>query len=38
VLAGLKADDRVINNPPDAIAEGMTVEIAPAADTNSPAR
>jgi RND family efflux transporter MFP subunit len=38
VLAGLNANDRVINNPPDSIAEGMTVEIAPAADTNSPAR
>jgi RND family efflux transporter MFP subunit len=35
VLSGLSASDRVVNNPPDAIAEGMTVQIAPAADTNS---
>jgi RND family efflux transporter MFP subunit len=31
VLDGLKASDRVILNPPDAIAEGMSVSIAPAA-------
>ena len=34
VLNGLSMDDRVIDNPPDAIADGMTVEIA----TNSPAQ
>ena len=34
VLAGLKADDRVINNPPDAIADGMTVQLAQT-ETNS---
>lgn len=37
VLAGLKASDRVIVNPPDGVAEGMSVKIAapPAAETNS---
>jgi len=35
VLSGLSASDRVVNNPPDAIAEGMTVQIAPPVDTNS---
>lgn len=34
VLAGLTATDRVILNPPDAIADGMAVQIAPAG-TNS---
>jgi RND family efflux transporter MFP subunit len=38
VLAGLNADDRVIVNPPDSIADGMAVQIAPAAQTNSPAK
>ena len=38
VLAGLKADDRVIVNPPDSIADGMTVQIAPPAETNSAAQ
>ena len=38
VLAGLKADDRVINNPPDSIADGMAVQVAHAADTNSTAQ
>jgi hypothetical protein len=28
VLSGLNAGDRVINNPPDSIADGMTVQIA----------
>ena len=28
VLDGLKASDRVIDNPPDSIADGMTVEVA----------
>lgn len=35
VLSGLKASDRVINNPPDSIADGMSVEVAkPATGTN----
>jgi membrane fusion protein, multidrug efflux system len=38
VLAGLNADDRVVNNPPDSIADGMSVEIARALETNSPAK
>ena len=38
VLAGLNAGDRVINNPPDSIADGMVVQIAQAAETNSTAR
>ncbi len=38
VLAGLNADDRVIDNPPDSIAGGETVEIAPPAETNSPVK
>ncbi len=38
VLAGLNADDRVVNNPPDSIAEGMAVQIAPAAETNPAAK
>ena len=33
VLSGLAAGDRVINNPPDSIAEGMLVEINPPAET-----
>jgi len=37
VLNGLDAGERVIVNPPDAIAEGMTVRIAPA-NTNSAAQ
>ena len=32
VLSGLSAGDRVINNPPDSIAEGMAVEINPPAE------
>ncbi len=35
VLDGLTATDRVINNPPDSIADGMTVQIAPATETDS---
>ena len=35
VLDGLKADDRVVLNPPDSIADGMAVQIAKPADTNS---
>jgi RND family efflux transporter MFP subunit len=35
VLGGLTATDRVIVNPPDGLAEGMTVQIAPTAGTNS---
>ncbi|HEY4417024.1 MAG TPA: efflux RND transporter periplasmic adaptor subunit [Verrucomicrobiae bacterium] len=38
VLAGLNADDRVINNPPDSIMEGQPVEIAKPAETNTPAK
>ncbi len=34
VLTGLNATDRVIVNPPDGIAEGMAVQIAPPAQTN----
>jgi len=37
VLNGLSAGERVVLNPPDAIAEGMTVHIAPA-NTNSAAK
>lgn len=36
VLSGLNADDRVINNPPDSIAEGDLVEIAASPSTNNP--
>ncbi len=35
VLAGLSATDQVIINPPDAIADGMAVQVAPPAATNS---
>jgi RND family efflux transporter MFP subunit len=38
VLAGLNADDRVINNPPDSIAEGMAVQVEQPAETNSAAK
>jgi membrane fusion protein, multidrug efflux system len=38
VLAGLNADDRIINNPPDSIADGMVVQIAQPAETNSAAK
>ena len=38
VLAGLNADDRVINNPPDSIADGMTVQVEQPAETNSAAK
>jgi len=38
VLAGLNATDRVVVNPPDSIADGMTVQIAPPPETNSPAK
>ena len=38
VLDGLKADDRVIDNPPDSIADGMTVQVAQPAETNSVAK
>ena len=37
ILAGLTAADRVINNPPDAISDGMMVQVAAPA-TNSPAK
>ncbi|MEI9864615.1 MAG: efflux RND transporter periplasmic adaptor subunit [Limisphaerales bacterium] len=38
VLSGLELNDRIIINPPDSIADGMTVEIAPPATTNSAAK
>jgi RND family efflux transporter MFP subunit len=38
VLDGLKIGDRVINNPPDSIADGMTVQVGAAAETNSTAQ
>ena len=38
VLSGLQASDRVINNPPDSIADGMTVQISQTAETNNPAK
>jgi RND family efflux transporter MFP subunit len=38
VLSGLAASDRVIVNPPDSIAEGMPVQIAPPTETNSAAK
>jgi hypothetical protein len=38
VLAGLNANDRVINNPPDSIAEGMAVHVEQPAETNSAAK
>ncbi len=38
VLSGLNADDRVIVNPPDSIAAGMAVQVAPPAETNSAAK
>lgn len=38
VLDGIKAGDRIINNPPDSIADGMTVQVAPPAETHSVAK
>ena len=38
VLDGLDVSDRVINNPPDFIADGMAVQIAQPAATNTPAK
>jgi len=38
VLSGLNADDRLIVNPPDSIADGMAVRIASTAETNSAAK
>jgi RND family efflux transporter MFP subunit len=38
ILAGLNATDRVINNPPDSIADGMTVQVEQASETNSAAK
>ena len=37
-LEGLKADDLVIDNPPDSIADGLTVQVAQPAETNSAAK
>ena len=38
VLAGLSTTDRVINNPPDSIADGMTVQVVQTTETNSAAK
>ncbi len=38
VLSGLNADDRVIINPADSIADGDQVEIAQPVDTNTAAK
>ncbi len=38
VLSGLQASDRVVNNPPDSIADGMTVQISQTAETNNPTK
>jgi RND family efflux transporter MFP subunit len=38
VLAGLNADDRVIVNPPDSIADGVEVQVEQPAETNSAAK
>ena len=38
ILAGLNAKDRVINNPPDSIADGMAVQVEQPAGTNSAAK
>ena len=38
VLSGLEASDRVIVNPPDSIADGVTVRIAEPVATNQPAK
>jgi multidrug efflux pump subunit AcrA (membrane-fusion protein) len=38
VLSGLNADDRIIINPPDSIADGMAVRVAPPVETNSAAK
>jgi membrane fusion protein (multidrug efflux system) len=35
VLSGLNTNDQVINNPPDSLADGMTVEVAKPQDTNA---
>ncbi len=38
ILSGLAATDRVILNPPDAIADGMTVQVAEPGATKNPAQ
>jgi RND family efflux transporter MFP subunit len=38
VLSGLDLNDRVVNNPPDSIAEGEQVEVTAPVQTNSPAK
>jgi hypothetical protein len=38
VLQGLNADDRVIINPPDSIADGMTVRVVQPADATPAAK
>jgi membrane fusion protein, multidrug efflux system len=38
VLSGLNADDRVVNNPPDSIADGDQVQVAQPDETNTAAK
>jgi RND family efflux transporter MFP subunit len=38
ILSGVNADDRVVLNPPDSIADGDQVQIAQPMDTNNPAK
>jgi RND family efflux transporter MFP subunit len=38
VLDGIQANDQIINNPPDSIEDGLTVQVASAVETNSPAK
>jgi RND family efflux transporter MFP subunit len=38
ILSGLNAADRIINNPPDSIADGMAVRVEQTAETNSAAK
>lgn len=38
ILSGVSADDRVVLNPPDSIADGDQVQIAQPMDTNNPAK
>jgi hypothetical protein len=35
IVSGLAADDRVILNPPDSIADGMSVDVAAPAETTA---
>ena len=38
VLDGIQANNRIINNPSDSIEDGLTVQVASAVETNSPAK